>query len=77
MKVRELVAQLQELDPEMPVMLQSDPEGNGYFWASGADGISYVDRADLERDRTDSLYEVEDIDEGDLDEYIKVAMVFP
>ena len=59
-KVKDLIAQLQALDPELPVLLQKDPEGNGYFWASGAQGELYVAKEDLESDRSDGVYEVED-----------------
>lgn len=30
MKVKELIEQLKDMDPELDVWLQKDPEGNGY-----------------------------------------------
>ena len=30
LKVKDLIARLSDLDPEMPVILQRDAEGNGY-----------------------------------------------
>jgi len=36
--VKELIAQLAELDPEAVVIMQRDPEGNGYSPCSGAEG---------------------------------------
>ena len=37
MKVKDLIAELQECDPEAVVVLQRDPEGNGYAPCAGAD----------------------------------------
>lgn len=37
MKVRELIEQLQSLDPEMECIIQKDSEGNGYSPLAGAD----------------------------------------
>jgi hypothetical protein len=37
MKVKELIEALQEVDPEMEVILQKDSEGNGYSPLAGAD----------------------------------------
>lgn len=37
MKVHELIALLQTYDPELPVILQKDAEGNGYSPLDGAD----------------------------------------
>lgn len=41
MKVSQLIAQLKKLDPDAEVILQSDPEGNGYHEVSGADAAVY------------------------------------
>jgi len=37
MKVKELIAELSEMDPESEVILQKDAEGNGYSPLRGAD----------------------------------------
>jgi hypothetical protein len=37
MKVSELIEALQEMDPDMEVIMQKDGEGNGYSPLSGAD----------------------------------------
>ena len=37
MFVFELIEKLNEFDPNLLVILQKDPEGNGYLGASGAD----------------------------------------
>jgi len=37
MKVKQLMAQLERLDPELEVYLQEDPEGNGYRTARGSE----------------------------------------
>jgi hypothetical protein len=36
--VKELIARLAELDPEAVVIMQRDPEGNGYAPCAGAEG---------------------------------------
>ena len=36
MKVKDLIEQLQNLDPELEVWQARDPEGNGYFQTGGA-----------------------------------------
>ena len=75
---------------DLPVLLQKDPEGNGFFWARGLDGECYVPKDALESDRTDEVAELSDIvagiDPNDqdgidaaLDEagYVRVVVVFP
>ena len=37
MKVKDLIEELQQADPEQEVYLQTDPEGNGYYVVRGAD----------------------------------------
>jgi hypothetical protein len=37
MKVKDLIRELKLLDPEMPVILQKDSEGNGYSPLAGTD----------------------------------------
>lgn len=41
MLVRELIEQLQQLPPDLLVILQRDPEGNGYSPASGVEEALY------------------------------------
>ena len=35
MKVKDLIEELQQADPEQEVYLQTDPEGNGYYVVRG------------------------------------------
>lgn len=37
MKIKDLIEQLKDLDPEMEIVLQKDAEGNGYSPLAGAD----------------------------------------
>lgn len=37
MKVKDLLEQLKDLDPEMEIIMQKDSEGNGYSPLAGAD----------------------------------------
>ena len=79
-RVKDLIAKLQTLDPELPVLLQSDPEGNGFFWASGVDDEAWVTPDSVDNDRTYAVYGEDDIknDEGAVDpDYVKVAIIFP
>ena len=41
MKVKDLIEQLQNCDPELEVVCQKDAEGNGYSMCVGADGESF------------------------------------
>lgn len=38
LKVKDLMVQLAKLDPDAVVIMQRDPEGNGYAPCSGAEG---------------------------------------
>lgn len=42
MLVRELIEMLQELEPDTLVVLQKDPEGNGYSPCAGAALSNYI-----------------------------------
>ncbi len=42
MNVRELIEQLSQLDPELPVVKQKDAEGNGYHHLDGVDDDGFV-----------------------------------
>ncbi len=46
--VKELIAQLTELDPDAVVIMQRDPEGNGYAPCSGAEGNGAWDTRERE-----------------------------
>ena len=50
MKVKELIAELQELDGELEILLQRDPEGNGYAPLAGSDSnaIAITDGRDVD-----------------------------
>jgi len=39
MKVKKLIEELKKFDPETDVVLQKDPEGNGYSLAAGAEAV--------------------------------------
>ena len=41
MKVKELILELQTVDPELLVILQKDAEGNGYSPLRGVDLVHY------------------------------------
>lgn len=73
MKVKELIEQLQELDPEMECIMQKDSEGNGYSPLAGADpdGI-YVADSTWSGEVYDSTWTAED---ADMDEDLWEAML--
>lgn len=43
MKVKELIEELSKIDPELDVVLQIDPEGNGYREVNGVDDLGLVE----------------------------------
>jgi hypothetical protein len=45
MKVKELIIELQAMDPEMEIILQGDPEGNDYHECRGSD-LCYYDKTE-------------------------------
>lgn len=63
MKVRELIAELKLLDPELEVYKQRDDEGNGYSLVRGADDNCYSNNLDS--------YDIEMYDKDDRDEYLE------
>lgn len=82
MKVKELMKELGKLNPELPIILQTDPEGNGYYKISGADADSYVYKEDVEDYFIESVRGERDLrDEMELEEpfegYTQVAVIFP
>lgn len=86
MIVSELIQQLEKLDPSMLVLLQSDPEGNGYFWADGAEAGVWVEDETLKSDRAESAYSEQDMveraeyggeDPESRDGYTQVVVVYP
>lgn len=63
MKIKELIEQLEGLDPEMEVIMQKDGEGNGYSPLAGADpsGI-YIADSTYSGDVYDSNWSADDAD---------------
>ncbi len=59
MKVRELIEVLQKCNPEHDVILQRDPEGNGYGPLSGAEAAVY-DEQDNEVIHKDDVEDQDD-----------------
>lgn len=46
MTVKELIKELETCDPELPIILQKDAEGNGYSPLAGVDGEDSAYQAD-------------------------------
>lgn len=75
MKVRELIEELEKLDKDTLVVLQSDSEGNGFSLLAGVDGHNnvyvedgwsgYVKLAELDDDLRDVGYTEDDVYEGE------------
>lgn len=75
MKVKDLIEQLSELDPELDVLLRGDAEGNYYKRVCAATEVYYDgDDPDLEFVYS-SIEEMED-DYSDV-EPVKAAVVWP
>lgn len=74
MKVRELIAELQGMDPEWDVILQKDSEGNGYSPLSGVDGNSVYE---AESTWSGNVYSAEDVAEGYGEGCPKCCVLYP
>jgi hypothetical protein len=83
MKVKELIEQLSELDPEMEVIMQKDSEGNGYSPLAGTDpDCIYVAHTTWAGDVYDATWSAEDacMDEDEWEEIIakpRCLVLFP
>lgn len=78
MKVRELIAELQQLDPELEVVLSSDEEGNSYEFVRGADSDAYAYTEEIGDGYVETLYaesefeEDEDLDKSDFTQIVVI-----
>ena len=77
MKVGELIEELKKFSNNTLVVMQRDPEGNGYSPMSGAEGAKY-----LKEGRHGEVLNQVDIDAGEYDdatlkEAIDVVVVWP
>lgn len=82
MNVRELITELTKLDPELPVILQKDQEGNGYGPLRCVDDNCAVEDATawlIDDVRMRELPEDSDYTEDDLapEEYQQVVVFSP
>jgi hypothetical protein len=74
MKVKELIEQLSEMDPELEVILQKDAEGNGYSPLAGSDGDCVYE---AESTYHGNVYGSEDVEDGYGEGCPKVCVLFP
>lgn len=80
MKVRELIAQLQKLDPELEVIKQKDDEGNDFHRLHTVDDDGYIEKAYLNDYHLEVLYK-KDVEENirdydnELGDYVQVCVV--
>jgi hypothetical protein len=74
MLIKELKEQISDMEDNLEVYLQTDPEGNGYRKLSGIDDDAYI----MENDRRyrPNLYSLADTEEYD-DKFVRVAVVYP
>ena len=56
MKVKELIAKLKELNPDLDVFMSIDDEGNGYRKLETEPSTGRINPLDLAYNRTDSFY---------------------
>lgn len=76
MKVYELIAELQQLDPNLIVIKQRDDEGNGYQKGNGVE-VAFVPALELSQYHIDSVYtEADANDEGVMEECTPVAVLW-
>lgn len=80
MKVRDLIEALQELDPELEVVLQKDDEGNGYRRMHGVDDDAFVFTEELADYNIEGVYAELDLqsefEEEDREEFDRVAVLY-
>lgn len=77
--VGQLIAELQEFDPALPVFQSRDPEGNGYYTYSEAYEY-FIDKTDLDDAyELDSVYSSEDLEDEDEnpDDFAKILVLWP
>ena len=73
MKVKELIAELQQMDPEAELIVQKDAEGNGYSPLAGADHEAvYIAETTWYGEVYDTTWTAED---ADMDEDLWEAML--
>lgn len=73
MKVKELIQELQALDPDAEVILQKDQEGNGYEEIRGAQPIWYI----KDQLSDDGVYDTKEEAEDEGDNPIKGVVIYP
>lgn len=75
MKTKDLIAALQELDPESIVICQSDAEGNSYSPLAGADKGVYVEDSTWSGAVYNTVKEMKS-EHGNID-YERCVVLFP
>ena len=63
MTVKELIEELQKVDPDLRVISPKDDEGNGYRWPTCVDDDTYLRPDEAEAHRPEYLYSKADIEE--------------
>lgn len=72
MKVKDLIRELQLIDPELDVIIQKDSEGNGYSPIAGTDeNCIYIAETTWYGDVYDSTWTADDADMGE-EEWAKI-----
>lgn len=78
MTVKELIEELQKMDPAKLVVMSSDAEGNGYSPLEGADDTRlYVADTTYSGEVYNDEPEDPDDDEADLSESVPCVVLFP
>lgn len=77
MKVRDLIAELQKLDPELLVIKQKDDEGNGFHKLYAVDDEAYIRTIDLDEYHLEVMAEDDIVDyyEEDLADFTRVCVI--
>lgn len=77
-RVKDLIAELSEVDPNLLVLIQKDPEGNGFFWGSGTE-VAFVHNEALSSDRTDECVSEDEMreEEYDSEDFAACLVIFP
>lgn len=75
MKVKDLIKELEKVDPELEVLKAKDDEGNGFHYIEVLDDDSYVPLNEVGNYTIDTVYDLDYV-EDELDEYKKFVILW-
>lgn len=77
MTVGELKSVLVDMDDNLQILLQTDPEGNGYHQLRGIVSDGFICGEDKDAYMIDNVYLEDELESEEVEDAIRVAIVFP